>query len=231
MTGFPFMAAIINIPQRLQVVSMTSATNAGIRMLPLLLLSPVATAMSGALVSKLRIPPLYVLLLGTSLQTIGVGLFSSLDSSTTIPPAQYGYEALMGLGFGCNLSTVLMMVPLVVPEKNLAVTMGAVTQVRVLGGTVGLAVCSALLMSRIKTQAGKVLDPEQVARILQSSENIALLPQELRGPVRTIYSDGYAEQMRIMLYFSLAAVLSLVLLVQRRPIRLEAPSASAAKGT
>lgn len=223
------MAAIINIPQRLQIVNMTSATDAGIRMLPLLLLSPVATALSGLLVSKFRFPPLYVLLLGTSIQTIGVGLFSSLDTSTAIPPAQYGYEALMGLGFGCNLSTILMMVRLVVPEKDLAVTMGAVTQIRVLGGTVGLAACSALLVNHIKAMAGKILDAEQMARILLSSENIALLPQEVRLSVRTIYADGYAEQMRVMLYFSLAAVVSLVLLVQRRPIRMDAPPAPAGK--
>ena len=112
------MAALINIPQRFQTVNMTTATGAGIRMFPLLLLSPVATIFAGFMVSKLRVPPLYILFLGGSLQTIGVGLFSSLDSSTSISSAQYGYQAIMGLGFGFNLSTILMMVPLVVTERD-----------------------------------------------------------------------------------------------------------------
>lgn len=113
------MAAIINIPQRLQTVNMTTAIGAGIRMLPLLLLlSPLATILAGILVSKLKIPPLYILVLGASLQMIGVGLFSSLGSSTSISPAQYGYQTLMGLGFGFSLSTILMMVPLVVTERD-----------------------------------------------------------------------------------------------------------------
>jgi hypothetical protein len=116
------MAAIINIPQRLQTVNMTTAIEAGIRLLPLLLLSPLATAVAGVLISKWRIPPLYILFLGGSLQMIGVGLFSSLEPSTTIPPAQYGYQALMGLGFGFNLSTILMMVPLLVDEKDLGIS-------------------------------------------------------------------------------------------------------------
>ncbi|KAF4487966.1 major facilitator superfamily transporter [Fusarium agapanthi] len=216
-TGFPFMAALINIPQRFQTVNMTSAINAGIRTLPLLLLSPLATAVNGILVSKLGVPPLYTLILGGSLQTIGVGLYSSLKSSTSIASAQYGYEAIMGLGFGFNLSTILMMVPLVVTEKDLAVTMGSVTQIRVLGGTIGLAVCSALLINHIKREAVKFLTAEQVAGILLSSENIGMLSPETQSRTRVLYADAYSEQMRVMLYFSIASILSLVLLVERQP--------------
>ncbi|CZR35868.1 uncharacterized protein FPRO_00009 [Fusarium proliferatum ET1] len=221
-TGFPFMAALINIPQRFQTVNTTSAINAGIRTLPLLLLSPLATAINGILVSKLGVPPLYTLFLGGSLQTIGVGLYSSLKSSTSIASAQYGYEAIMGLGFGFNLSTILMMVPLVVTEKDLAVTMGSVTQIRVLGGTIGLAVCSALLINHIKREAVKFLTAEQVAQILLSSENIGMLSPETQSRIRVLYADASSEQMRVMLYFSIASILSLVLLVERQPRR--APS-------
>ncbi len=114
------MAAIITIPQRFQVVNATTAVGAGIRMLPLLLCSPVATVLASLLLSKLRLPPLYVLLAGCSLQTLGVGLFSSLSSSDLyVPPAQYGFQVIMGCGFGLNLSTVLMMVPLVVKQKDM----------------------------------------------------------------------------------------------------------------
>jgi hypothetical protein len=120
LTGFPFMAAIINIPQRLQTVNSTTAIGAGIRLLPLLLLSPVASASSGFLMSKLKIPPLYLLITGGSLQVLGVGLFSSLDSANLeIPSAQYGYQAIMGFGFGLSLSTTLMMAPLVVQQKDM----------------------------------------------------------------------------------------------------------------
>jgi hypothetical protein len=120
LTGFPFMAAIINIPQRFQVVNGTTAVDAGIRLLPLLLCSPIATIISSLMLSKLRVPPLYLLAVGCSLQTIGVGLFSSIDSSNLdVPHSQYGFQVIMGFGFGFTLSTVLMMVPLVVTQKDM----------------------------------------------------------------------------------------------------------------
>ncbi|KAH8743081.1 major facilitator superfamily transporter [Hyaloscypha finlandica] len=220
LTGFPFMAAIFNIPQRLQTVNSTSAIDAGIRLLPLLLLSPVASASSGLLITKLKIPPLYILILGGSLQTIGVGLFSSLSSSDLqIQPAQYGYQVIMGLGFGFNLSTILMMVPMVVDEKDIPVTMAAVTQIRVLGGTIGLAACSSVLINHIKEQASTFLTSYQVALILLSSSTVALLPPQEQIQTRKMFATGYSQQMRIMLYFSIAAIFSLLLLIERRPRR------------
>ena len=115
------MAAIINIPQRLQIVNGTTAIDAGIRMLPLLLFPSFVTAIKGMILTKWRVPPLYMLVTGASLQAVGVGLFSSLDSTASprIPPEQYGYQVIMGCGFGCTLSTVLMMVPLVVREEDM----------------------------------------------------------------------------------------------------------------
>lgn len=105
-------------------------------------------------------------------------------------------------------------------DWNPAVTMGAVTQIRVLGGTIGLAACAALLINHIRTEASKFLTADQVASILLSSENIALLPTEMQARTRVMYATGYSEQMRVMLYFSAAALLSLVLVVERQPRRL-----------
>ncbi|POR31011.1 Putative MFS-type transporter [Tolypocladium paradoxum] len=212
LTGFPFMAAIINIPQRLQTVNSTTAIGAGIRLLPLLLLSPVASSLSGLLISKLKVPPLYLLILGGSLQTIGVGLFSSLDSSNLqVPSAQYGYQVYYGLGVRLQ------------PQHDTndgadgPVTLGSVTQIRVLGGTIGLAVCSALLVNYITAETSKFLTPDQVAAILLSSKNIALLPPEVQTQTRTVYATGYSQQMSVMLYFSIVSLFSLFLLAEKRP--------------
>ncbi|KAH6632551.1 major facilitator superfamily transporter [Chaetomium tenue] len=221
LTGFPFMAAIITIPQRFQVVNGLGAIDAGIRMLPLLLCSPIATIVASVLLSKLRLPPLYVLVAGCSLQTIGVGLFSSLDSShLEVPSYQYGYQVLMGCGFGLNLSTVLMMVPLVVKQKDMPVMMGAATQIRVLGGTIGLAICSALLSNHVASETADLLSPREQATLLQSSQNIRGLPLRLQIQVRQMYAAGYSQQMRVMLYFCIVSLLSLTLLCEWPPRRL-----------
>ena len=139
--GFPFVAIVVNVPQRAQAVNPLSPTNAGLALLLLLMTSPLATAVSGVLTSSFKVPPVYLIVIGATLQLIGVGLASSLPTDTvTTAPQQYGYEVIMGLGFGLGLSTVLTLAPLVVQERDLAVTMGSLTQVRVLGGTIALAI-------------------------------------------------------------------------------------------
>lgn len=79
-------------------------------------------------------------MLGAALQLIGVGLASSLPTDRLgIAPQQYEYEVIMGLGFGLGPSTILTLAPLVAKNQDLAVIMGALTQVRELGGMIALA--------------------------------------------------------------------------------------------
>lgn len=149
---------MINIPQRAQAVNGYGPTKAGLALLTLLLSSPFATAVSGALTSSFKVPPLYLILIGAVLQVIGVGLTISLPTDGgPFPKQQYAFEVIMGLGFGLILATVLTLAQLVCDEKDIGMfsyfashhidlillaglVMGALTQVRVLGGTVSLAI-------------------------------------------------------------------------------------------
>ena len=118
--GFPFVSIVVNIPQRAQAVNGLSPVRAGIALLPLLLTSPFATAVQGVLTSSFKVAPFYLMLIGAVLQLVGVGLTSSLPTDgLRISPKQYGYEVIMGLGFGLSLSTVLTLAPLVVKGADL----------------------------------------------------------------------------------------------------------------
>ena len=58
---------------------------------------------------------------------LGVGLTCSLlVDATKILAVQYGYEVLMGLGFGAGLSTLLTLARLVVDEWNLRISLSYV---------------------------------------------------------------------------------------------------------
>jgi len=93
---------------------------AGLALLPLLLTSPFAAAASGLLTSNFKIPPFYLILVGSLLQFVGLGLTCSLPTgSFSISPQRYGYEVIMGLGFGLSLSTLLTLAPLLVEESEL----------------------------------------------------------------------------------------------------------------
>ncbi|KAA8905057.1 major facilitator superfamily transporter [Sphaerosporella brunnea] len=220
-TGFPFMAAIVNLPQRFQAVNGTSASGAGVRLLPLLLCSPFASALSGFVITRLKVPPLYLIFTGGALQLIGIGLMSSIpESRRDILIAQYGYEVIMGFGFGLGLSTLLVMVPLVIANKrDTAVAMGAITQIRVLGGTIGLAICTALQNNHVKSGLRAFLTEPQISSILDSTAAISLLDTDTQNEVRRVFAGGYNLQMKIMTAFSAAVFLTSLIMLERKPRR------------
>lgn len=111
---------VVNIPQRAQAVYGMSPSRAGIILLPMMLTSPAATVLSGYLTGNAKVPPAYLITIAAVLQVLGVGLTCSLSTDTTdMPDAQYGYEVLMGVGFGMSLATILTFARVVVSEANL----------------------------------------------------------------------------------------------------------------
>ncbi|KAI0904128.1 hypothetical protein F4823DRAFT_616014 [Ustulina deusta] len=97
--------------------------------------------------------------------------------------------------------------------------MASVTQIRVLGGTIGLATGSAILVNYIKNSTSKFLTLDQVGAILLSPNNIYSLAPERQSRTRTVFAAAYSQQMRVMLYFSIASLFSLLLLAEKQPRR------------
>ena len=101
------MVTIINLPQRFQIVNDESPVLSGIRILPLLLLSAVGSGISGAVVSKKNIA-CFVLMASNVLEILGTGLLSSLPTSETVPVRIYAYMAILGLGFGSSVVSLMV---------------------------------------------------------------------------------------------------------------------------
>ncbi|KAI0161912.1 drug resistance transporter EmrB/QacA subfamily [Hypoxylon sp. FL1284] len=213
-TGPPFMSVLINLPQRFQAVDGATPFQAGIHLLPLLLASPVATAVSGQAAGRFKVPPFYTLLFGSSVQLLGIGLSSSIPF--TSGKEMYGYEVLMGFGFGMGLVSLLIFTPLVVNRADMAVAMGAITQIRVLGGTIGLAISSTVLSNHLSSNLPALLNPSDIQKISESVQYVNDLPDATRDAVRQVFADGFNAQMRVMMYFSVVVfVLSLTLWERR----------------
>ena len=110
---------IISLPQRFQIVNGASPSSAGFHLLPLLVSLPLAGVSSGALVSKMKVAPLYVLLGGGALQIVGIALMGFLPSSEgPVTPVQYCSEFITGFGFGFNSSTLIILLPLVIEKQD-----------------------------------------------------------------------------------------------------------------
>uniref|UniRef100_A0A093UWI9 Putative transporter C3H1.06c n=1 Tax=Talaromyces marneffei PM1 TaxID=1077442 RepID=A0A093UWI9_TALMA len=222
--GFPFTSVVINIPQRAQAVYAFSSQHAGITLLPLLLTSPLATVASGLLTSNGKVPPVYLVMAGAVTQIIGMGLTCSLPTDILkFPSQQYGFEAIMGIGFGLTLSTILTLAPLVADERDLPVTMGALTQIRVLSGTFGLAISATVLNDHVTSRLSTTLDPQELEAISNSLGAIKSLSPTQQSEVRVAFAEGFNQQNIVLAVFSAAALFSSLGLWERRPLMIVIP--------
>ncbi|RFN45608.1 hypothetical protein FIE12Z_10162 [Fusarium flagelliforme] len=220
--GFPFVSMVVNIPQRAQAVYGMSPSQAGISLLPMMLSSPAATVLSGYLTGNAKIPPVYPIVVAAGLQVLGVGLMCSLPAdSTAMPDAQYGYEVLMGIGFGLGLTTVLTFARIVVSEANLSVMMGALTQIRVLGGTVSLAICATILNNHLRPKLADIVSTEQAAAIFDSVSAIENLNPTQQVAVRRAFAEGYNMQNIFMTAMAAAGLIASLFLWEKNPRKAE----------
>lgn len=217
--GFPFVTILFIIPQHAQAVYGLSSVQACLTVLPLLLTSPVATAASGVLTSNFNVPPSYLILVGCVIQVIGVGLAISIPlTRDSVSARQYGYDAIMGVGFGLTLSTVLTLGQLLVRKEDAGVVMGALTQVRVLGRTVALAICSAVLSNHVRHNLVEVITLAEFQETAESLGAINKLGPERVARVRLEFAEGYRRQFQLLTGFSGATLLAALFLSSRHPI-------------
>ena|SRR5687767_6727629 len=107
LAGFPFLVLIVFLPQRFQLMNGLSPVHSGVRMLPLLLLSATGAGLGG-IMSKTRNISSHVLLVSLGLQLLGLGLMTTLPTTAEFTSDIYGFEVILGLGFGLTLSCVVI---------------------------------------------------------------------------------------------------------------------------
>jgi hypothetical protein len=96
--------------------------------------------------------------------------------------------------------------------------MGALTQIRVLGGTVSLAVCSAVLSNYLREHLAGVITPAEFGAIAETFGAIEKLGPERVAKVRLAFAEGYRRQFQILTGFSGAALLAALFLISRHPV-------------
>uniref|UniRef100_A0A0D2Y505 Major facilitator superfamily (MFS) profile domain-containing protein n=1 Tax=Fusarium oxysporum (strain Fo5176) TaxID=660025 RepID=A0A0D2Y505_FUSOF len=143
LNGFPYLLLIYAIPLRFQVVSGKSALISGVMLLPMLGTAAIGSLLAG----KINATKNYTfesLVLGSSVMTIGCGLLTSLSHEPN-DAKLLGYMTFCGLGFGLTVASSTMLSTVEVPIRDYAPAQGILSQVRLLGGSLGIAASSALL--------------------------------------------------------------------------------------
>ena len=217
LSGFAFFVVIVNIPQRFQIEMGMSSTEAGIKLIPLLVFSAVGAGGIGYIFTKVNITQ-WCLIGSAGLQVLGLGLLSSLPFSEHVQVVQYVYQAILGFGLGAFNTSVVSLARFEVEPREMSVTMSAITQARTMGGIVGLAVAQVVLFRKLLIDLAERLTEQETRGFLDKADMLQTLPADAQILVRHVYSQAFSKQTRTIMYFAMACFVVSLFTIRRHPL-------------
>ena len=145
--GAGMFGAIIMLPLYFQVVRGYSATEAGLKLIPLMLGIVSTSIISGKMISKhghyKRFP-----IMGRAIMTVGILLMTRLQIDT--PYWQISiYAVMVGAGLGLSMQTIVIALQNSVEFKDMGVATSSNTFFRSLGSVFGTAIFGSILTNRV----------------------------------------------------------------------------------
>ncbi|MGQ4596363.1 DHA2 family efflux MFS transporter permease subunit [Nocardia sp. R6R-6] len=222
--GVAMFGAITMVPQYLQVVRGYSPTTAGLLMLPLVLGITVGSQSAGR-ITKRTGRYKFLPVTGTFIIAVGAILYAQVHYDSPLwQPLVYG--GVIGLGLGFCMQTLIIAAQNAGPRSDMGVSTAAATFFRQMGGTLGVAVFLTILFNllphRITDAFGGELPPgfgpEQLSGMQSNTSGIAALPDALKIPILT----GFTDSMHGVFYAAAAvALLACVVLMFMKEIPLQ----------
>lgn len=177
---------IYMIPMYFQFTQAGGALEAGVRLLPFIIIMVVFVFINGQLMAWLGhyIPWFFV---GGLLTVAGASLMYTVDQNTS-DSRVYGYTVLIGAGVGMYLQASFSVTQAVVDINNVAPAIGFVTLAQFLGITMALAIANSILLNSSQDQIQQIL-PNVPASEIQGailgsdSTLVQSLPSDLRAQV------------------------------------------------
>jgi EmrB/QacA subfamily drug resistance transporter len=222
--GVAMFGAITMVPQYFQVVRGFSPTKSGLLMLPLVLGIMIGSQSAGR-VTKMTGRYKFLPVLGTFIIAVGAALFAQVhyDSALWQPLV---YCAVIGLGLGCCMQTLIIAAQNAGPRSDMGVSTASATFFRQMGGTLGVAVFLTILFNllphKILDAFGGQLpagfDAGQLSKMQSNTSGIAALPDVLKVPILT----GFTDSMHGVFYAAAGvALLACVVLMFMKEIPLQ----------
>ncbi|KAI8607604.1 major facilitator superfamily domain-containing protein [Chytriomyces sp. MP71] len=146
--GCAFFILVFYAPLWFQVVLGSSATNAGIHTIPLIMGLVVLSIVSGIVATTSGIFWIF-LPVSAVVVAVGSGLMVTMDESAGLWK-QIVFLLIAGAGVGCGIQTNLIAAQVSVPSEMLSVVTATTNFFQTIGAVIGLAVCSSLFNSRLE---------------------------------------------------------------------------------
>ena len=145
--GFAMFGAITFLPVYMQQVRGVSATESGLRLVPMmagLLLTSLASGMIISRTGRYKLFPI----LGCGCFTVGLFLLSRLDQNTGVVESSI-YMFILGVGLGMVMQVLVLAVQNAVEYRDLGTGTSAATFFRTIGSCIGVAVFGTVFTSQL----------------------------------------------------------------------------------
>ncbi|CAB4756707.1 unannotated protein [freshwater metagenome] len=205
--GAGMFGAIVMLPLYLQIVKGNTATEAGLKLIPLMLGIVSTSIFSGKQISKTGKYKLFPVI-GTAVMTVGILLMTSLTRNT--PYWQLSiYAILVGAGLGLSMQTIVIALQNSVDFKDMGVATSSNTFFRSLGSVFGTAIFGAVLNNRLTHYMSSGFanlastDPTAVAGVDLSQTGITHIiaaPKTFAPVVVNTALDAYVNAFHIVFY-------------------------------
>jgi hypothetical protein len=228
--GAGMFGAIVMLPLYFQVVKGYSATEAGLKLIPLMLGIVSTSIASGKLISKhghyKRFP-----VMGTAIMTVGVLLMTRLQIDT--PYWQISIYAIMvGAGLGLSMQTIVIALQNSVDFKDMGVATSSNTFFRSLGSVFGTAIFGSILTNRVVhymstgfADLGKTnpaaLEGFDTSKLASLTTNTAVL-ETFPPVIKTTALEAFVNSFHIVFYAAApitAIGLVFALMLREAPLR------------
>jgi EmrB/QacA subfamily drug resistance transporter len=199
--GMAMFGAIIFIPLYLQLVYGVSATQSGLRMLPLMIGLLVAAVASGRAISHLGRYKAFPIA-GTGTLVVGMFLLSRLGVGTA-PWLASVFMLVVGVGIGLVMQVLVLVVQNDARPENIGVATSTATFFRSMGGSFGVALFGAIFAARLSGQLAHF--PQAVVERLGSG--VQLSPAEadrLPPPIHADFLQAFAHSLHGVFLWGMA---------------------------
>ena len=201
--GAGMFGAIVMLPLYLQVVKGDTATQAGLKLIPLMLGIVSTSIFSGKQITKhghyKRFP-----IAGTAIMTVGIGLMVTLNRETPFWQLSI-YAIMVGAGLGLSMQTIVIALQNSVDFKDMGVATSSNTFFRSLGSVFGTAIFGTILTNRLghyltsnfqalaqsNPSAVEGFDPAKLEGIQNNTAALAALPPVIQSTALDAFVSSF----------------------------------------
>ncbi|VBB84036.1 Putative Protein similar to transporter C3H1.06c of Schizosaccharomyces pombe [Podospora comata] len=222
LTGFPYLLSVYAFPIRFQVVHGKSPLEAGLMLLPMLASSAIGTVTAslvnnGCIAGQKKPRFFETFLLACLTMLIGCAAQTTLGdtddgSITGFDAKDVGLLSLIGFGFGMSACGATMFINLESPIGDHASAQGIITQFRILGGSIGIAVSSAMFGGKLRPSTTTEMSSLVLAHIVSPTPDFS---DDDWAAVRKVYTSALREDMKVCCGVLAAAVVCSLFVYRR----------------